>query len=108
MLRLTPSSQPKPRKRFLLFYILLFSLTTWSIGQTLWESAQVIRLRNLSVVLEKQQRQLADEISQLKAEIDQNKSVTRSVAASSSLAYEPMQIYLSLSESGAVANLVAP
>ncbi|HOZ02975.1 MAG TPA: hypothetical protein PKX78_00600 [Candidatus Woesebacteria bacterium] len=108
MLRLNSNAQPKPSKRFLLLYIVLFCLTTWSIGQTLWESAQVIRLRNLSVILEKQHRQLADEISQLKAEIDQNKSVTRSLASSTSVAYEPMQIYLSLSESDAVANLVTP
>lgn len=108
MLKRFSKPQASSGKKYLILYLMLFCVTSWSIGQTLWETAQLIRLRNLSVVMEQKHRQLSTEITQLKAQIDQNKSLASSLTTESSLAYEPTQVYLNVEHSASVANLVAP
>lgn len=81
-------------------------LTVWKLGATLFNTAQIIRYRTIASTITHQETKIDSGLTELNTQVAQKKSMTNVININQFNAYRPINVYSSLTQTSAVANLL--
>jgi len=91
---------------FIAIYALIAILTVWKLSATLITTAQIIRYRTLASAVDHKKAKLDSSLAELETQIAKKKSVAEVLNSAESDQYQPVEVYSSLTQTTAVANLL--